>query len=56
MVCGERRNRIGRITTGGVITEIPIPTSDSVPYGVTSGPDGALWFTEAATGKIGRLQ
>jgi streptogramin lyase len=40
-------NKIGRITTAGVITEFPIPTdSVSLPRGITSGPDGALWFTE----------
>jgi virginiamycin B lyase len=39
-------NKIGRITTAGVITEFPIPTDDSEPWGITSGPDGNLWFTE----------
>jgi virginiamycin B lyase len=23
--------------------------------GITAGPDGALWFTESASGKIGRI-
>ena len=26
------------------ITEFPIP-NNSTPYGITSGPDGNLWFT-----------
>jgi virginiamycin B lyase len=39
-------NKIGRITTAGVITEFPIPTPDSVPGGITAGPDGNVWFTE----------
>src|SRR5437899_10062931 len=26
--------------------EIPIPTAVSHPYGIASGPDGNLWFTE----------
>jgi streptogramin lyase len=46
---------IGRITTAGVITEIPTPTQGSMPGGITVGPDGALWFTEANGDKIGRL-
>ena len=28
--------------------EFPIPTADSRPAGITTGPDGALWFTEGA--------
>jgi streptogramin lyase len=38
------------------ITEFPIPTADSAPWGITTGPDGALWFTERYNpGKIGRI-
>jgi virginiamycin B lyase len=50
-------NNIGRITTAGAITEFPIPTPSSGPQGITLGPDGALWFTEAASNanKIGRI-
>jgi hypothetical protein len=48
-------NKIGRITTAGAITEFPIPTADSQPSGITAGPDGALWFTEAVGNKIGRI-
>jgi hypothetical protein len=38
-------------------TEFPIPTLSSVPFGITTGPDGALWFTESVNpgGKIGRI-
>ena len=39
-------NKIGQITTAGVITEFPIPTASSGPYGIAAGPDGNLWFTE----------
>jgi virginiamycin B lyase len=35
-------NKIGRITTAGVIMEFPTPTAGSVPVGITTGPDGAL--------------
>jgi virginiamycin B lyase len=39
------------------ITEYPLP-ADSGPYGITPGPDGALWFTGDtfdASNKIGRI-
>lgn len=49
-------NRIGRITTGGTITnEFTIPTDFSNPHGITAGPDGNLWFTESDGNKIGRM-
>jgi virginiamycin B lyase len=47
-------NKIGRITTDGVITEFAIPTSNSGAVNITAGPDGALWFTESGGNKIGR--
>jgi virginiamycin B lyase len=37
------------------ITEFPIPTARSWPSGIAAGSDGALWFTEYAGGKIGRI-
>src|SRR5262245_4523867 len=40
--------KIGRITTGGAITEFSVPPS--FPIGITTGPDGALWFTESGLG------
>ena len=48
-------NTIGRITTGGVITEFPLTTTPSFPHQITSGPDGNLWFTESIGNKIGRI-
>ncbi len=48
------RNRIGRITTAGTVTEYDVPTLGAQVIGITSGPDGALWFTERGAGKIGR--
>ena len=48
---------IGHISTSGSF--IPggsgIPTASSRPEGITSGPDGNLWFTEEGGGKIGRI-
>jgi virginiamycin B lyase len=46
---------IGRITTGGVVTEFTTPTGSSGPFGITAGPDGALWFTEYPANQIGRI-
>jgi virginiamycin B lyase len=51
-------NKIGRITTSGVITEFNVPTANAQPLGITAGPDGALWFSEstsAIVSKIGRI-
>ena len=45
---GRAPATIGQINpTTDVITEFPIPTGGSIPNGITSGPDGNLWFTEA---------
>jgi streptogramin lyase len=47
-------NRIGRITTAGVITEFAqIPNSN--PFDIVAGSDGALWFTEQSGNRIGRI-
>jgi sugar lactone lactonase YvrE len=47
---------IGRITPAGRITEYPLPAAGSDPGGITTGPDGNLWFTESeGNGKIGRI-
>ncbi|HTA93345.1 MAG TPA: hypothetical protein VK745_27395 [Polyangiaceae bacterium] len=48
-------NRIGRITTAGVITEFPVPTPDSNPAFIALGADGNLWFTEFDANNIGRI-
>lgn len=48
-------NRIGRITTAGIVTEFALPTRGAGPAGVAVGPDGNLWFTEFAADKLGRI-
>ncbi|HXE44084.1 MAG TPA: GDSL-type esterase/lipase family protein [Conexibacter sp.] len=54
---GPAANKIGRITTAGVITaEHPLPTPNASPEQVVTGPDGNLWFTEWSAGKVGRLR
>ncbi len=47
-------NAIGRITTSGVVSLFPTPTANSGPTDITSGSDGAMWFTEAV-GQVGRI-
>jgi virginiamycin B lyase len=37
------------------IQEFTIPTANSAPTGIVAGPDGALWFTESSSKKIGRV-
>ncbi len=39
----------------GVITEFEVPTAKCYPNGITAGPDGNVWFTEADGSKIGRI-
>jgi len=39
----------------GTFNEYPVPTSGSAPWGLTNGPDGALWFTEFNGNNIGRI-
>jgi sugar lactone lactonase YvrE len=46
--------KIGRITTGGVITEFSLP-GGSYPFGITAGADGNLWFVERFGNNVGRI-
>ncbi|MCP3097440.1 hypothetical protein LZ198_00980 [Myxococcus sp. K15C18031901] len=38
----------------GPFSEFPLASTGTGPYGITAGPDGALWFTEEV-GRIGRI-
>lgn len=38
------------------IDEFPVAGPDGGPYALTTGPDGALWFTLVHSGQIGRLE
>jgi virginiamycin B lyase len=37
------------------MTEFQIPTQGAFPFGIARGSDGAMWFTETRTNKIGRI-
>ena len=44
------------MNTSGVITGVfDVPTANSFPFAIISGPDGQLWMTENATNKIARI-
>jgi virginiamycin B lyase len=56
--CGTYRScngRIGRITTSGKVTEYDKFNTSSLPTAITQGADKDLWFTEAATNEMGRV-
>jgi streptogramin lyase len=55
---------IGQLTPSGVVTEFPVPAAANLKFvavalvggfGITSGPDGNLWFTEPDGNDIGRI-
>jgi virginiamycin B lyase len=49
-------NKIGRISTAGVFGPlVTVPTPNSMPLGITQGPDHRIWFAESAGNKLGRL-
>jgi virginiamycin B lyase len=37
------------------LSEFSVPTPNSKPLGIAAGPDCAVWFTESAANKIGRV-
>lgn len=48
------------LTTGMAVaqqpfTEYTIPNANRSPVGITTGPDGNLWFTEYSANKIGKV-
>ncbi len=50
----EVQGDIARLTTGGTLTQYPVPGGSSSRLGgIAVGSDGALWFTENAA--IGRI-
>ena len=53
-VPGGLTAEIGRLTTQGTFTGFRIPFK-SIPFGITSGPDGNLYFTDQLFSIIGRI-
>ena len=61
-ISNPENEAIGRITADGTITKYPLPFNGKPafadgkgPYGITLGPDDALWFTEIRGNAIGRI-
>jgi virginiamycin B lyase len=52
---GNHVAAIGRITMEGDITLFPMAEAHSAPCGITTGPDGNLWFTDTGRNEIGRI-
>jgi virginiamycin B lyase len=56
---GKYVGKIGRITLTDQISGFLLPTAVNIPQILTTGPDGALWFTESGSNgmssEIGRL-
>ncbi|HXJ21043.1 MAG TPA: hypothetical protein VMT03_12495 [Polyangia bacterium] len=48
-------NYIGQVTLDGTLRKFEVPTAFAASFGITTGPDGNLWFTETNNNLIGRL-
>jgi virginiamycin B lyase len=48
-------NSIGRITTSGVFSEVPLTTEQAGGNDLWVGQDGKLWVAEGFAGRMGRL-
>jgi virginiamycin B lyase len=51
----DQRDLIGRMTTAGVVTEFALDDTAANPEQMVVGLDGALWFTEPGSAKLGRI-
>jgi virginiamycin B lyase len=49
------RAKVGRITTGGLITEFELPQGAGSATAIAAGPDGNLWFTQSGVPRLGRI-
>ena len=46
---------VSRPAAAQSVTEFPLPTVPSSPFGIASGPLGRLWFTEFLANKVGSI-
>jgi virginiamycin B lyase len=51
----SKHDKVGRITTGGTITEVGTLAPQSYPDGITVGKDGNVYFTEYDATRLGRV-
>jgi streptogramin lyase len=54
-IMGSASSLVATPAPAPVINEYPTLTAGSGPVVITTGPDGALWFTEGNVDKIGRM-
>jgi virginiamycin B lyase len=43
------------VAEAGQVSVYPLADSFAGPFGITSGPDGNVWFTEQNTGRVGKM-
>ena len=48
-------NTIARISLSGSVTTYAVPMYRAQPVGITTGPDGRIWFAEDALDGTGRI-
>src|ERR1700682_6518736 len=46
---------VAKVTPAGVITEYPVPTTNSFPAGIAAGRGGNLWLTQSLGNKVARV-
>ena len=51
----EPLNYIGSVNRHGKLTRFEVPTPGAASFGITTGPDGNVWFTENFNPLIGRV-
>jgi streptogramin lyase len=53
--CTDMRGAILRVSTDGKVRRFALPSMNAEPFGITIGPDNAVWFTEFYNNSVGRL-
>jgi len=48
-------NKLGSMTSAGMVQEVSMPTATSQASSLAPGPDGNLWFVENTTNQIGKV-
>ena len=51
----EDAPRVGKVTTGGVVSEYETPTKVPSTGGITAGADGNVWFSESPGHRLARV-
>jgi streptogramin lyase len=49
---GSDSSLIARITAAGALTTFATPTANAQPYGIATGSDGNLYFTEPGVNRV----